>query len=216
MKMRRREILFRGSALIAGVIVSGRFERAFAEDTVSDSKKEFIRTWLQAEGGVVPGAPSRPAVGVPKLAPFADWDYYYTIAPISWEPGDKYKDRLRSVDVPTGFVTDLASIPRIFWSALPKTGKYGHAAIVHDYLYWIQSRPREIADEILEIDMKELGTPSWQVVAISNAVKTFGERAWTNSADLRSRGEKRVLKLFPDDPKTSWSEWKKRNDIWVE
>ena len=39
------------------------------------------------------------------------------------------------ITVPKGFVTDFASIPQIFWNILPPTGKYGKAAVVHDYLY---------------------------------------------------------------------------------
>lgn len=37
--------------------------------------------------------------------------------------------------VPKGFVSDLASVPRILWSIIPPWGKYYKAAIVHDYLY---------------------------------------------------------------------------------
>lgn len=40
----------------------------------------------------------------------------------------------RAVQVPVGYITDFASIPRIFWTLLSPTGKYGKAAVVHDYL----------------------------------------------------------------------------------
>lgn len=39
------------------------------------------------------------------------------------------------IDVPEGFVTDFASVPRIFWTILPPTGPYGKAAVIHDALY---------------------------------------------------------------------------------
>ena len=39
------------------------------------------------------------------------------------------------VVVPEGFVTDFASIPRIFWSVAPPWGWYAEAAVVHDLLY---------------------------------------------------------------------------------
>lgn len=39
------------------------------------------------------------------------------------------------ISIPDGFQTDFASIPQIFWNILPPTGKYGKAAVVHDYLY---------------------------------------------------------------------------------
>lgn len=36
------------------------------------------------------------------------------------------------VNVPAGYLTDGASVPRIFWSYIPPQGKYGQAAVVHD------------------------------------------------------------------------------------
>jgi len=40
----------------------------------------------------------------------------------------------RRIVVPAGFVTDGASIPRIFWGLFPAWGKYSRASVVHDYL----------------------------------------------------------------------------------
>lgn len=37
--------------------------------------------------------------------------------------------------VPVAFVTDLASIPRVFWLLLPPFGEYLFGAVVHDWLY---------------------------------------------------------------------------------
>ena len=37
------------------------------------------------------------------------------------------------IDLPTGFVTDFASVPRPLWWLYPKWGKYGNAAVIHDY-----------------------------------------------------------------------------------
>lgn len=39
------------------------------------------------------------------------------------------------VEVPKGFTTDLASVPRIFQSIIPKLGHHIRPAIVHDYCY---------------------------------------------------------------------------------
>lgn len=44
-------------------------------------------------------------------------------------------DGLRQVRVPVGTESDLNSFPRILWIALPPTGQYDKAGIVHDYLY---------------------------------------------------------------------------------
>lgn len=37
--------------------------------------------------------------------------------------------------IPVGFITDFASIPRLLWPVLPPTGRYGKAAVIHDWLY---------------------------------------------------------------------------------
>ena len=39
------------------------------------------------------------------------------------------------VEIPNGFITDFASVPRLFWNIFPPIGNYRNAAIVHDYLY---------------------------------------------------------------------------------
>lgn len=38
------------------------------------------------------------------------------------------------IEVPAGFVTDHASIPRFAWIWLPPYGRWSPAAVVHDYL----------------------------------------------------------------------------------
>lgn len=45
---------------------------------------------------------------------------------------DTAKDQY--VIIPQGFLTDGASVPRMFWSFFPSWGKYGQAATVHDFL----------------------------------------------------------------------------------
>lgn len=40
--------------------------------------------------------------------------------------------------IPAGFCTDLASVPRLFWSILPPWGRYAKAAVLHDWLYVVQ------------------------------------------------------------------------------
>jgi hypothetical protein len=41
-----------------------------------------------------------------------------------------------TVTVPKGFVTDLASVPRVFWDLFPPDGPWTEAAVVHDALYF--------------------------------------------------------------------------------
>lgn len=39
------------------------------------------------------------------------------------------------IDVPVGFTTDLASVPRLCWNLFPPDGSYTQAAVLHDFLY---------------------------------------------------------------------------------
>lgn len=70
-----------------------------------------------------------------------------------------YKSDLwpNDIIVPAGFVTDLASIPRVFQSLIPKVGRHSLAAIVHDYLCRLDGFDRPLADKIFLEAMKLLG-----------------------------------------------------------
>lgn len=85
------------------------------------------------------------------------------------------------VNVPVGYLTDGASVPRAFWSIIPPWGNYGQAAIVHDYLCEFLSvtddegRPRRInrqqADQIFNLAMGVLEVPERR--AIIGAVSAY-------------------------------------------
>jgi hypothetical protein len=154
------------------------------------------------------------AVGVLFVGRFRDPMYFLT-SPISWHPDSGQAGYLAPIEVPAGFVTDLASIPRIFWSILRPDGEYAHAAVIHDYLYWTQSRPRDVADEILKRDMQDLHVDRNSIAEIYAAVRAFGSGAWEDNATLKASGEKRILKVYPNDPSILWSDWKKRPDVFA-
>jgi hypothetical protein len=51
--------------------------------------------------------------------------------------------------VPIGFVTDFASVPKMFWRFIPPWGAYSRATVVHDYLYRTGCVSRKEADRAL-------------------------------------------------------------------
>jgi len=57
-------------------------------------------------------------------------------------------DLIGLVIVPAGFDTDLASIPRIFQSLVPKVDHHMLPAIVHDYLVRLPDFNRRMADKV--------------------------------------------------------------------
>lgn len=82
------------------------------------------------------------------------------------------------VSVPIGFITDFASVPRLFWTILPKWGKYGNAAVIHDYLYMSQERSRKESDDIFYEGMVVLGTNKIIAKIMYYAVRIFGGFAY--------------------------------------
>lgn len=82
--------------------------------------------------------------------------------------------------VPSGFQTDLASIPQILWNILPPIGKYDAAAVVHDFLYHQQPAGvrRVDADAVLREAMEVLGVRRLTRVVIWLGVRIGGWHAW--------------------------------------
>jgi hypothetical protein len=80
-----------------------------------------------------------------------------------------------AITVPEGFVTDLASIPRILWDFLPPDGSYAPAAIVHDYLYTVTPYDRATCDKILLEAMAALGVPIYERDIIYGGVRLGGQ-----------------------------------------
>lgn len=103
-------------------------------------------------------------------------------------------DSARSVRVPAGFVTDFASIPKILWNILPPWGKYGKAAVIHDYMYTahkvsfedetgnvsLVDIERKQADDVFLEAMKVLGVGVVTRYAMYYAVRVFGHRPWVD------------------------------------
>jgi hypothetical protein len=85
------------------------------------------------------------------------------------------------INVPIGTYTDFASIPRPLWAIFPRWGKYGNAAVIHDWNYWDQSRSRKEADDIFLEGMEVLKVPNWKRRAIYYAVRWFGGFAWKSN-----------------------------------
>lgn len=78
------------------------------------------------------------------------------------------------IRVPAGFVTDLASVPRMFWSVLPLHCEYAKAAIIHDYLYSIGLCGKRYADDVFLEAMTVLGVGMWRRKLMYFAVRLFG------------------------------------------
>jgi len=102
-------------------------------------------------------------------------------------------ERRETITVPAGFVTDLASIPRLVWSFYPPDGPWVKAAVIHDFLYYTQGDgiwgktvgvppgrrySRAESDAIFWEAMAELGIGLWGRFVIWSAVRLGGWIGW--------------------------------------
>lgn len=88
----------------------------------------------------------------------------------------------RVIEVPQGFITDYASVPRIPVTYL-LTGDTAHpAAVVHDWLYTSHQFDRETSDSILREAALAEGVPSWRATLIYAGVRVGGSGAYLDDA----------------------------------
>ena len=140
-----------------------------------------------------------------KASPLSNGIDWKLLASFSYHVGSKYSKTV--VKVPAGFVTDFASIPAFivvmfgliamvigyYWAAwlfilgiiaaicaaiMPRWGKYGKAAVIHDYLYYTKDFSRRIADSIFLEAMEVLGVNLIERKTMYYAVRWFGWLAW--------------------------------------
>lgn len=111
------------------------------------------------------------------------------------------------IHVSEGFITDGTSAPRWLWTIVPRWGKAGQAAVVHDYNYYVQYWPgsvtfkgegmcsgvirsmtRREADLIFLEGMEVLRVHPFQRYLIYFTVRTFGWWTWRRHRRRKSRG----------------------------
>lgn len=85
-----------------------------------------------------------------------------------------------TIEVPVGFTTDFASVPRFLWWFLPPDGEYTQAAVLHDYLYRTHLLTREKADFVFLEFMSLLEVPKWKAEVMYRAVRMFGQGPYDN------------------------------------
>lgn len=81
--------------------------------------------------------------------------------------------------IPSGFVTDFASVPRVLWAIFPPFGPYTKAAVLHDWLYQLGKATRAEADRAFLDAMAELDVPRIARMAMYYGVRFGGGAAWS-------------------------------------
>lgn len=104
-----------------------------------------------------------------RLEPLPDGRKWRVLESFRYCSGESIK-----IDVPKGFVTDLASVPRPLWGIFPPFGRYTAAAVVHDALYRRHDVQRAIADGLFLEAMEVSGVPRVTRYTLWAAVRLFG------------------------------------------
>jgi hypothetical protein len=163
-----------------------------------------------SDGGITSNArfPIEPPPA-PFVRGFADGSNWMLQSPLVQEIG---KNSPYIVIVPRGFVTDFASIPQPLQilHASVSIGRYGNAAVVHDYLYWRQDCTREQSDHILAITMMEAGVSFLERQLIYQSVRQFGQSAWDGNKRARQSGLIRTVGPPNDQvpPTGTWDDYR--------
>ena len=138
------------------------------------------------------------------VSPLADGKSWVILEEFKYCVGSEDSEDV--INVTEGFVTDFTSVPRLFWFFIPRWGKYGNAAVIHDWLYWKQDgKDRKQADDIFLEGMGVLNVSAWQKTAIYYGVRMFGWIAWFRNAAEKENGFNRMF-LAPTIKATMASE----------
>lgn len=110
-----------------------------------------------------------------------------TLEPLTW--GVEGPAGPTFITVPSGFVSDFASMPWAARRILPSFGPWARAAVLHDYLYltkgeggrWTRKQADDMFAEAMAAIARERsdGEPSaWKRSLIHRAVRAFGAGGW--------------------------------------
>lgn len=87
-------------------------------------------------------------------------------------------DLIGQVTVPAGFVTDLASVPRLPVAFFLAGGLAHAAAVVHDWLYTTHQTDRATADSVFREACQACGVSRWRAYLMWLGVRAGGAGSW--------------------------------------
>ena len=98
--------------------------------------------------------------------------------------------KLWTAQVPTGFFTDLASIPGVLESFISRVGRHIQAAITHDYCYHVDTGLTRSEADLLFLDgMEASGVDEGEREAMYSAVRWMGASSWKHTPDATDNEE---------------------------
>ena len=80
--------------------------------------------------------------------------------------------------VPAGFITDFASVPRMFWPIISPIDTHANAAVIHDWMYQTYYAPKARCEWIFDEALGVLDVPEWKRFCMVKSVIIFGWPTW--------------------------------------
>ncbi len=100
---------------------------------------------------------------------FIDGKIWELVSPFTY-----VRDCREKIDVPTGYLTNMASIPKFAWGWIGSpTGEYGAAAVIHDWCCQYEPWPRAKSDMIFYEAMRDS-----QVSYFKRSIMYLAVRIW--------------------------------------
>lgn len=107
-----------------------------------------------------------------KAAPDSSWEL---TRPVIYETHEH-----DLITVPDGFITDLASVPRLARPVVSVHGDHSMAAVVHDYLYQNRIGTRAWADMVFRQALQDVGVGTIKRYSMWAAVRVGGWLYWNS------------------------------------
>jgi len=82
------------------------------------------------------------------------------------------------IKVPVGFVTNFASVPRIFWPFIYPVDTHAKSAVIHDFCYYTSYHSKKHSDFIFKEALTVLQIEPWKIFVMYWSVRLFGHCAW--------------------------------------
>lgn len=89
-----------------------------------------------------------------------------------------YESPIYRIKIPKGYLTDFASIPRVFQGIFDAVNDVAPASIAHDWCYSIELFERSICDRILYDGLRVNGVGLLRAKTIWSAVRMGGWTSW--------------------------------------
>lgn len=105
------------------------------------------------------------------------------------------------IEIPAGFVTDLATIPgAVRWVFGKDLGRINRAGVLHDWLYSTHHYSRAVCDAAMYQALRQSGVARWRCKVIAACAHAFGKRAYRTAPKRRRQHSPNLVVTMGQPP----------------